>query len=274
MNSNEILKNTSETEKSSVEVASEVQDFVPAEQSNEVSQRLAADLEKAGQIVSDTARQIREDYVPMKGKAEANLEAPKTDSEKRLFENLGYDADTLAEKKRQFASMSSEQMYNEAQILTIKETVKFLEKSLDTLGKEDQKRLRFTINKMAGSLKTGALAGDPSRLGAIKSYKGSIVDYYNKGFESNNFDGLSKLYKKAGYKSGLFASGDYGKFQEDLLQNILTPEQQKTFKAVEKKADLESGATISGAATSFGSGTKTNLVSAKTPKEIIEKIAA
>jgi hypothetical protein len=231
----ETMKNTNEVEKNTAELTNETPEFKPAEKSNEVTQKMAADLEKAGQIVADTARQIREEYTPMKGKVES---MPKTAAEKRLYENVGYDAEALDGDKETFSKMSNSEMYNKFQILTLQKTKDFLRNSLEGLKEEDKIGAEKVMNKINATLKT--IGSENNR--ATKGYSEIIKENVNNLNNSNIWDGMSKLYSKSGYDSSMWNSRKvYDSFQNDLAENVLTKEQQEALVNMQKEANRNSG---------------------------------
>jgi len=136
MNNNETFKNTAESEQTRAETKDESREFKPIEQTNETTQRLAEDYKKAESLAAETLKQIRE----MKGKVES---MPQTAAEKRLYENVGYDVESLTSDKEAFAKMSNSEMYNNFQKLTLENTKKFVEKEMLS-------KIRETLPKIFG----------------------------------------------------------------------------------------------------------------------------
>jgi len=247
MSNNETFKNTNEAEKNPVEEV-EVPEFKTSEQSNEVTQKLTEDYEKAEALASETLKQIREmgKAELMKGKVES---MPQTEAEKRLYENVGYDVESLTSDKEAFAKMSNAEMYNALQIKTLEKTKAFLVNAGKGVKPEDIAGLNLVLKKINSVLEGAANnKGD----NALKGYADIMKENVNKKADGYMaYDGLSKLYSKSGYDSSMFNSGKvYESFQNDLAESVLTKDQQEAFSKMQKEATKNSG----NKASSFAAG--------------------
>ena len=238
----------------------------------------------AEQQVPEKINQAREEIQNLSA-AENKMDAekvealPQTPAEQRLFENLGYNQETLAQAKEEFSKLPAAEAYNKFQLLSLEKTKGFLSKKQNELlagGKNDAKKneLNIILSKLDSTLKS---ATDLSKGGnALKEYAEIMTDHVNKGGDGYMLmDSLDKTYKDSGYKAGLFNSKKvYQSFQEDLAGNILTPEQQNALEVIGKETRKESPDTAAGALASgiSQSGAKMEKVgSRQTAQEIFDK---
>lgn len=267
------LKNSHESEVTS-EVKGETPEFKAQPQSNETAKMLAEDYKKAEALASETLNQIHKmgEAELIKGKIES---MPKTDSEKRLKENVGVNMEELEAKKAEFAGLSNAEMYNKFQTLTLEKTKAFLVAAGQELKPSEKGELNLVLKKINSTLEAIELGQKNGKGSAIKGYAEVMKENVNKKADGYMaFDNLSKVYKKAGYESSLFnGSKVYESFQNDLAEGVLTKDQQEAFAKMQKEATKNSGNT----AASFAAGGMSQkmqiepIFSSKTTEELGQK---
>ncbi len=205
----------------------------------EIVNRLVQDKEKQKTetaVAREEINAMKSEVIP--GKIES---LPKTPAEKRLFENVGYDSETLAADKEAFSKLSNAEMYNKFQLLTLDKTWDFLAKAKEGLKPADKRDLSGVFAGLNVIGKAYALGSKSDN--ALRGYAELMTEHANKKPDGYmQFDGLRKVYKQAGYESSMF-NGDkvFDSFQKDLAESVLTEEQRKAFAEMEKQANKAGG---------------------------------
>jgi hypothetical protein len=187
------------------------------------------------QKISDEAiNSVREqigtaaDLKPMAGKIES---LPQTEAQQRLFDNLGYSAESLAKDKESFSGLTNGELYNKTQAITLQRTVDFMKNikgDLDTKQQAQLTRLMNSIQLQVNEINTEA----PKK--ALKDYP-SMMKILNTPTGTSVYSGLSDLFKKAGYKTSFFNSkAGFENFQKDLSSELLSVEQQQALEEMEE----------------------------------------
>lgn len=160
-------------------------------------------------------------------KEEEKINLPLNEFEIRVFENLGYDRNSIDEMKNKFEKMPLEEVYNEIQILSVEEIMKFLENKKESQSKMLINKLKIILKE----LKTINDNGD-----TIKSFN-NIIENANEATSSVLMENLNKALKEYGYKGKIL--GIFGKknsvesFQEDLIKTFLNEENREKFESLE-----------------------------------------
>ncbi|MEI7620223.1 MAG: hypothetical protein WCJ57_01490 [Candidatus Falkowbacteria bacterium] len=250
----ENLKKQETVESNSKESESTI--FKAEAPSQEAAEKLAKDLEKAGAVIAETSNEIRKmaGGEMIKGKVES---MPQTEAEKRLYENVGFDAESLEAAKAEFAGLSSVEAYNKFQILSLEKTQDFLMTiGRKTFSPSEKGGANLLLAKIGSVLKTAEMKKDQ----ALRPYP-ALIQHANKKTDGYMaLDGLSKFYAKNGYDDRGFLARNLGSsdtpfenFQKDLAESILTEQQQEDImmmaKEAEKKAGNSAGAFAAGGIT-------------------------
>ena len=264
----------------------EVQAFEAPAPSNEVSQRLSEEAQKAEKLATETLEQIKKmnhtEIIP--GKAEA----PKTEAEKLIVEKIGYNTEEIARLKEEFSGLSSTEAYNKFQRLSLQAIEDFFVtsgKNLKPSEKGEAMRLMKTIDSqaLAGADKNAAYAASKNISEKAILPFASLMKQCNTGADGSTiFGGVTSLLAKNGFDNRnalvrTFGSPNVGleNFQNTLAETVLTKKQAEDIKKMSKVADKGSF-TIGGSKNDSGTVRSSGVDSALSSRavdELLDKAA-
>ncbi|MEI7452187.1 MAG: hypothetical protein WCK37_03185 [Candidatus Falkowbacteria bacterium] len=227
INSNENVA-TLEKEKTSSE--NNIDAVAPVASVEEIATQKANDQKIAGEAISSVREQISTsaDLKPMAGKLES---LPQTAEQKRLFDNIGYSAESLAKDKESFSGLTGGNLYNKTQVITLQRTVDFMKNIKGDLDPKQQTQLTRLMNSV--QLQVNEINAEAPKK-ALKDYP-TMMKILNTPTGTSVYSGLSDIFKKAGYKTSFFNSkAGFENFQKDLSSELLSSEQQEELANMEE----------------------------------------
>jgi hypothetical protein len=214
-----------ETVKGVEKVPSKKEDF--AKEGKKIAEEVLKNEEEIVRIQEEIRKIGYVDTEEKTEEKEEKLDIPLNESEIKVFNNLGYDRESIEKLKNKFKKMKPGQAYNEMQILGVEEMIKFLS------NKEE-----YQPGKLIGKLKIilEELKNINNNGDTIKPFN-SIMENANEATSSVLMEDLNKALKESGYKGKVL--GIFGKkssienFQGDLIKTFLNEEMASSFEKIE-----------------------------------------
>jgi len=250
-------ENVATLEKEATSNENNVDAVAPVASVEEIATHKANDQKISDEAISSVREQIGSsaDLKPMAGKIES---LPQTEAQQRLFDNLGYSAESLAKDKESFSGLTNSELYNKTQAITLQRTVDFMKNIKGDLDTKQQVQLTRLMNSI--QLQVNEINAEAPKK-ALKDYP-NMMKILNTPTGTSVYSGLSDLFKKAGYKTSFFNSkAGFENFQKDLSSELLSAEQQEALETMEevvsKKGNEKIGKDISvGGSIGSGGGSK------------------